>query len=489
MVAVYLSYIAENGLPFVPTYNINVDVAERRRAGQERRRPDRRRAGGAGADDHARAGHQAVAASRTRGSGWRCRQSLEPLPPDTRYQVRLASVLGGKYLEIIPGHRDGPGPARRRHVHAQHEPAPEPQHPVRRPRHGVRHVRPQDPAPACAASLAEFGDAVAGRGTQFNDAIYSLRELIGPLESLLRAAGRPEHPAVAVRQRAGGDDRRAGPGGADDQRPAARTRATTFAGADQPGARPARSTSCPPTETRGTTVLTNAQPVLADAAAIVAGAEAGRGAAAAGARSGSTRIVTAATPVFRTRAAAGAASRRALVAPSTRWRATPPRRRRSRCSAPTTWPRFGASAFVGLGAILRTVAPAQFACNVAGAVGAQLRLGAQRGRQHGARGCASRRSSTFRADVPGSDTRRRPAPQPLPDRGLERSARPATRSTRGQQLIGDPGADVRPWSTTPRRRRGCWRAGRRRGWCREPRRRISAAGVGRRAPRAGCIRS
>ncbi len=27
IVAVYLSYIAENGLPFVPTYNIKVDVA------------------------------------------------------------------------------------------------------------------------------------------------------------------------------------------------------------------------------------------------------------------------------------------------------------------------------------------------------------------------------------------------------------------------------------------------------------------------------
>ena len=27
LVAVYLCYIAENGLPFVPTYNINVEVA------------------------------------------------------------------------------------------------------------------------------------------------------------------------------------------------------------------------------------------------------------------------------------------------------------------------------------------------------------------------------------------------------------------------------------------------------------------------------
>ena len=27
IVAVYLSYVAENGLPFIPTYNISVDVA------------------------------------------------------------------------------------------------------------------------------------------------------------------------------------------------------------------------------------------------------------------------------------------------------------------------------------------------------------------------------------------------------------------------------------------------------------------------------
>ncbi len=31
-------------------------------------------------------------------------KSLEPLAYDTQYQVRLASVLGGKYVEVIPGH-------------------------------------------------------------------------------------------------------------------------------------------------------------------------------------------------------------------------------------------------------------------------------------------------------------------------------------------------------------------------------------------------
>ena len=41
--------------------------------------------------------------------GLALQESLAPLPEDTRYQVRLASVLGGKYLEIIPGHSTGHG--------------------------------------------------------------------------------------------------------------------------------------------------------------------------------------------------------------------------------------------------------------------------------------------------------------------------------------------------------------------------------------------
>ncbi len=52
---------------------------------------------------------------------------------------------------------------------------------------------------------------------------------------------------------------------------------------------------------------------------------------------------------------------------------------------------FGSSAFIGLGAILRTVAPAQFACNVAGLWVRELRLGAERGRQQ-------RRLAAVRAD-------------------------------------------------------------------------------------------
>src|SRR5205807_3797301 len=102
VVAVYLSYIAENGLPFVPTYNINVDVAN---ASELVKNADVRIGG-------ARVGQVLTITPEPATRQWphpfarlglSLERDLQPLPPDTRYQVRLASVLGGKYLEIIPG--------------------------------------------------------------------------------------------------------------------------------------------------------------------------------------------------------------------------------------------------------------------------------------------------------------------------------------------------------------------------------------------------
>ena len=108
IVAVYLSYIAENGLPFVPTYNINVDVAN---AAELVKNADVRIGG-------ARVGQVLTITPEPATKQWphpfarlglALQKGLEPLAPDTRYQVRLASVLGGKYLEIIPGKSRDPG--------------------------------------------------------------------------------------------------------------------------------------------------------------------------------------------------------------------------------------------------------------------------------------------------------------------------------------------------------------------------------------------
>src|SRR5437588_5464745 len=92
LVAVYLSYIAENGLPFVPTYRVNIDVAN---ASELIKNADVR-VGGARVGqvltitpEPATAGYPHPYAQL----GLALQKSIQPLPPDTKYQVRLASVL------------------------------------------------------------------------------------------------------------------------------------------------------------------------------------------------------------------------------------------------------------------------------------------------------------------------------------------------------------------------------------------------------------
>ena len=94
VLAVYLSYTAENGLPFLPTYQVNVQVAN---ADELNKNADVRVGG-------ARVG-QILAVTPEPASGtWphpyaqlrlQLQSSLEPLPLDTHYRVRLSSVLGG----------------------------------------------------------------------------------------------------------------------------------------------------------------------------------------------------------------------------------------------------------------------------------------------------------------------------------------------------------------------------------------------------------
>src|SRR5436305_10233899 len=85
-VAVYLSYIAENGLPFVPTYNVKVDVPN---ADELTKNADVR-IGGARVGQVLTIKHEPAGAD----PGYRhpfarlglsLQKSLEPLPYDTHY--------------------------------------------------------------------------------------------------------------------------------------------------------------------------------------------------------------------------------------------------------------------------------------------------------------------------------------------------------------------------------------------------------------------
>jgi virulence factor Mce-like protein len=360
MVAVYLSYIAENGLPFVPTYNINVDVPN---AAELVKNADVRIGG-------ARVGQVLKISPEPATKQWphpfarldlALQKSLQPLPLDTRYQIRLASVLGGKYLEIVPGNEKGQGLADGGTFTLSTNP---------RKNHTIPFVD-LDTAFATFGpktrtgfrnAIAEFGNAVAGRGTQFNEAIYSLHKLIGPLDDLLRLA---VDPRTRLSQFVSGLAATTGA-----LAPVAPTisallsdAAVTFDALNRPALGSAID-QLPATEATGTTVLTNARPVLNDAAAVVQELKP----AAAILPHAAQRLdllVNAATPVFR-RVPPLAKGLKGAFAAIDALAHDPASTQVFKVLGSSDLATFGASAFVGLGAILRAVAPAQFACNVTG---------------------------------------------------------------------------------------------------------------------------
>lgn len=358
VVAVYLSYIAENGLPFVPTYNINLDVAN---AAELVKNADVRIGG-------ARVGQVLTISPEPATKSWphpfarlgvALEKGLEPLPADTRYQVRLASVLGGKYVEIIPGHAAGPGLADGGTFTLSTNP---------RRNHSVPFVD-LDTAFATfgpktqrglRSAVSDFGDAAAGRGTQFNDTIYALDRLLGPLDNLLALFASPR---THLSQLIGGLAATTGA-----LAPVAPTitsllsdGATTFA-ALQRSALGSAIDQSPPTEALATTVLSNARPVLRDAASIVEALKPGA-ALLPLASQRLDQIITGATPVFRQAPTVARALQSAVVAVDAL--ATDPASTQTfRVLGSNDLATFGSSAFLGLGAILRTVASEQFACNV-----------------------------------------------------------------------------------------------------------------------------
>jgi virulence factor Mce-like protein len=363
-VAVYLSYIAENGLPFVSTYNINVDVPN---ANELVKNADVRIGG-------ARVGQVLTIKPQPAGTdpgyprpfarlGLSLQTSLQPLPYDTRYQIRLASVLGGKYLELLPGN--------------DHDTPQTPALPdggTFRLGNGIQRNIPTvdlDTAfrvfgPATQRGLrnatGELGNAVAGRGTALNNTVYQLRQLIGPLQNLLGLLASPNtHLARFISGAAAT---------AGALAPVAPTlsallsdSAVTF-GALNNSTLGEAIDQLPPTEAVATTVLTNAQPVLADAATVVQELKPGA-ALLPQAASDLDQIIRAATPVFALAPELATRLETALV--DVEALATNPASIETfKVLGDNDLATVGASAFVGLGAILVSAAEGQLACNIEG---------------------------------------------------------------------------------------------------------------------------
>jgi len=181
VVAVFLSYNANNGLPFVPTYNIKVALPQA--AGLQ---PSNQvRVGGT------RVGlvssltpHQDPATGRiTAIANLKLEKGIEPLPADTKAIVLSVSAIGLKYLELEKGtsstglRAGGTIP-----VSQTREPVDIDQ---------LFNMFDKKTRTANQQNLNNFGDGLAGRGLGLNNTIATLRPLVTNAIPVLRNLASP----------------------------------------------------------------------------------------------------------------------------------------------------------------------------------------------------------------------------------------------------------------------------------------------------------
>jgi phospholipid/cholesterol/gamma-HCH transport system substrate-binding protein len=175
IVAVTLAYNANNGLPFVPRYTLNVQI---RNAAELTHGADVR-IGGAlvGVVD-------TVTASRdSQGRplavlNVKLQESVKPLPIDTTFTVRLKGAIGLKYLQITPGHAT--------RGWADGATVPYTQSSAEVDLDQVLSMFTPPTRVGVAASTIGFGSALAGRGPDINNAIGAFVPLLINLEPVAR---------------------------------------------------------------------------------------------------------------------------------------------------------------------------------------------------------------------------------------------------------------------------------------------------------------
>jgi virulence factor Mce-like protein len=188
IVAVFLAYNANNGLPFVPTYELRATVPsaanlvegnEVRIGGArvgvvDRIAPKRHRNGAVTAELH-----------------MKLQTNVQPLPRDSTLIVRPRSALGLKYVEITPGARRlaGGRPAPGFPNGATIPLANATPRPVELD--DVLNALDRPTRDASQVNLREFGDAFAGRGAGLNETIAALPSLLGNLERAMRNLADP----------------------------------------------------------------------------------------------------------------------------------------------------------------------------------------------------------------------------------------------------------------------------------------------------------
>ncbi len=182
VVAVFLSYNASNGLPFVPTYDIKVQLpdADSLQVGNDVRIGGTRV--GVVTSEAARENPRTGAVEAI--VALKLDKRVQPLPADTTVIVRDQSALGEKYLELTPGTSTVTLAAGATLPLAAAAPAPV----------ELDQLLNTFNAPtrtAVQTNLAAYGDALADRGGNLNDALADLAPTLASLEPVARTLAAP----------------------------------------------------------------------------------------------------------------------------------------------------------------------------------------------------------------------------------------------------------------------------------------------------------
>jgi len=180
LVAVFLAYNANNGLPFVPTQQLNVRIA----SGANLVRGNEVRSGGF------RIGvvEDMVPVQLPSGQvGAELKLKLDKtigdIPRDTVFRIRPRSALGLKYVELIEG--------KSKQVYTDGDTVPESQGDVPVDLDEVFELFDRKTRDASRQNLRGFGDAFAGRGRSIQQTLDELPDLLRGLEPVMRNLSAP----------------------------------------------------------------------------------------------------------------------------------------------------------------------------------------------------------------------------------------------------------------------------------------------------------
>jgi phospholipid/cholesterol/gamma-HCH transport system substrate-binding protein len=184
IIAIFIAYNANKGLPFVPTYDLKAQLP----SGAKLVKGNEVRVGGfrVGVIDDIKPA--TIERNGKRKSialvNLKLDKTVEPLGTDTKLRVRPRSALGLKYIQLTPGR------ARKTYTAGATIPEKNASQPL--DLEDIFSIFNRQTRPAAQSATEGFGDAFAGRGQSINSAIHALRPFFRSLTPVMRNLADPD---------------------------------------------------------------------------------------------------------------------------------------------------------------------------------------------------------------------------------------------------------------------------------------------------------